>query len=208
MEEIIDTIGKQGVIAIVRGQFSLEKLQVIAETIAEGGVKIMEITLNTTDALNAISRLRTQFEGQLVIGAGTVRTVEQLQQSIDAGAQFSVAPNFDRESVETAVARKFLHLPGVFTATEAETAWRAGCRLLKLFPSDMMGPGYLKALRAPLDDVQFVPTGGISPGNIRDYRKAGAFACGIGSALVTGPAQSRAELKMRATSLRAAWESA
>lgn len=208
MEDIIDTMGKQGVIAIVRGQFSLEKLQVIAETIGEGGVKIIEITLNTTAALEAISRLRTQFEDQLVIGAGTVRSVEQLQQSIDAGAQFTVAPNFDRESVETAVARKFLHLPGVFTATEAEIAWRAGCRLLKLFPSDMMGPAYLKALRAPLDDVQFVPTGGISPDNIRDYRKAGAFACGIGSALVTGPEQSRAELKKRATSLRAAWDSA
>ena len=208
MEDIIYHLGKQGVVGIIRGDFSLAQLQAITETIAEGGVTVMEITLNTTNALTAVAQLRQQYDGQIIIGTGTVRTVAQLKQSIEAGAQFSVAPNFDRETVETAVAQQFLHLPGIFTATEAETAWRAGCRLLKLFPSDMMGPGYLKALRAPLDDVQFVPTGGITPTNIGDYRRAGAFACGIGSALVTGPEQPLPELKQRATALREAWEAA
>jgi 2-dehydro-3-deoxyphosphogluconate aldolase/(4S)-4-hydroxy-2-oxoglutarate aldolase len=127
---------------------------------------------------------------------------------MNAGARFSVAPNFDAEAVALAQANNFLHLPGVFTATEAETAVRAGCRLLKLFPSDMLGPRYLKALRAPLDDIQFVPTGGISAANIGDYRRAGAFACGIGSALVSNPAQSVSELAERARALRRAWDEA
>jgi Entner-Doudoroff aldolase len=127
---------------------------------------------------------------------------------MDAGATFTVAPNFDPETVAAALAHDFLHVPGVFTATEAETAVRAGCRLLKLFPSAMFGPAYLKALRAPLDDIRFVPTGGISAENIGDYRRAGAFACGIGSALVSKPGQSMVELAHRARALRQAWEAA
>jgi 2-dehydro-3-deoxyphosphogluconate aldolase / (4S)-4-hydroxy-2-oxoglutarate aldolase len=81
------------------------------------------------------------------------------------------------------------HLPGVFTATEAQAAWAAGCRLVKLFPADALGPGYLRALRAPLDDIGFVPTGGIELGNLNDYVRAGAVALGVGSALVSGPEQ-------------------
>lgn len=208
MEKIIEHMGRQGVMAIVRGQFTWPQVQAIAETVVAAGVTVLEITLNTPGALAAIEQLRYRFEGQAIVGAGTVRTAEQLQEAMRAGAHFTVAPNFDRECVATAVSQCFLHLPGVFTATEAETAWRAGCRLLKLFPSDMLGPAYLKALRAPLDDVHFVPTGGISAANIGDYRRAGAFACGIGSALVAGPGQPLAELHQRALALHQAWEAA
>lgn len=208
MEEIINHLGSAGLIAIVRGRFSLHQLLDIGETLAAAGVTVLEITLNTSNALAALGELRRRFEGSVVVGAGTVRTVDQFREAVAAGAQFTVAPNFDQETVAVAVADTILHLPGVFTATEAETAHRAGCRLLKLFPSDMLGPRYLKALRAPLDDLQFVPTGGITAANVGDYRRAGAFACGIGTALVTGPDQPLAELGQRAAELRRAWEEA
>jgi Entner-Doudoroff aldolase len=208
MEQTISHIGKDGLIAIVRGRFTLDQLQAIAETLATAGITVLEITLNTSNALPALEQLRRRFEGTLVVGAGTVRTVDQFRDAIVAGAKFTVAPNFDRETVAAATAHEILHLPGVFTATEAETAHRAGCRLLKLFPSDMLGPAYLKALRAPLDDLRFVPTGGITAANAGQYRRAGAFACGIGSALVTGPGQSLTELAQRARELRLAWDEA
>jgi 2-dehydro-3-deoxyphosphogluconate aldolase/(4S)-4-hydroxy-2-oxoglutarate aldolase len=208
METSLKQIQREGIIAIVRGQFRPQQLLVIGETLATAGLTILEITLNTSDAFRAIEQLRQRAEGRLLVGAGTVRTPEQLRQAMDAGAQFSVAPNFDAETVRLALSQHFLHLPGVFTATEAETAVRAGCALLKLFPSEMLGPRYLKALRAPLDDVKFVPTGGISAANIGEYRRAGAVACGIGSALVTDPAQPLAELSERARALRHAWEAA
>ncbi|MCI0397486.1 MAG: bifunctional 4-hydroxy-2-oxoglutarate aldolase/2-dehydro-3-deoxy-phosphogluconate aldolase [Chloroflexi bacterium] len=208
MDEVVKEIGRQGVMAIVRGRFTLEQLAAVSETLAAAGVTILEITLNTTNALVAIEQLRRRFGDSVLVGAGTVRTVEQLDQAMNAGAQFTVAPNFDQDTVAGALASGLLHLPGVFTATEAETAHRAGCQLLKLFPSDMLGPGYLKALRAPLDDVDFVPTGGISAANIGQYRRAGAFACGIGSALVKGPEQPLAELAERTGALRRAWEEA
>lgn len=208
MEQTITHIGNCGLIAIVRGRFALEQIEAIGETLASAGVTVLEITLNTSNALAAIEQLRRRFEGDLIIGAGTVRTVDQFRDAIVAGAKFTVAPNFDLATVKAAVAHEILHLPGVFTATEAETAHRAGCRLLKLFPSDMLGPAYLKALRAPLDDLRFVPTGGITAANAGQYRRAGAFACGIGSALVTGPDQRLTELAQRARDLRRAWDEA
>ncbi len=144
----------------------------------------------------------------MIIGAGTVRTAAQFDEAIAAGAQFTVAPNFDPATVARALQADVLHLPGVFTPTEAQTAFAAGCKMLKLFPSDVVGPQYLKAMRAPLDDILFVPTGGITPDNVGDYIRAGAAAVGLGSALVTGPNQSMDDLAARAGKLRSAWQEA
>lgn len=208
MDAEVRRIGEEGVIAIVRGGYSLGEIMAVGETLVEAGVRIVEITLNTSNALAGIEQLWLRLGEDILVGAGTVRTAEQLQQAMEAGARFTVAPNFDPETAALALDRDFLHVPGVFTATEAETAVRAGCQLLKLFPSAILGPDYLKALRAPLDDIRFVPTGGITAANIGDYRRAGAFACGIGSALVSKPGQSMTELAERARSLRLAWEAA
>ncbi len=206
MEATVAHIRKDGLIAIVRGQFTVAQVLAVGETLAAAAVTVLEITLNTSDALAAIEQLRGRFTDTLLIGAGTVRTVGQWHEARNAGAQFTVAPNLDMETVAAANSHHYLHLPGVFTATEAETAYRAGCRILKLFPSDVLGPKYLKALRAPLDDIAFIPTGGISTANIGDYRRAGALACGIGTALVTGPDQSLTELRQRSKALRRAWD--
>jgi 2-dehydro-3-deoxyphosphogluconate aldolase/(4S)-4-hydroxy-2-oxoglutarate aldolase len=142
----------------------------------------------------------------MLIGAGTVRYASQVHPAQEAGAQFIVSPNFDADTAARARSAGLLHLPGVFTATEAQTAFSAGCGLLKLFPADTVGPAYLKALRAPLDDVEFVPTGGINVDNIGAYRQAGAVAVGLGSQLIAGRQQASDELTARAKALRAAWE--
>lgn len=203
-----ERIRAQGLVAIIRGNFTRQQILAIGEVLLAAGTPVMEVTLNTTDALGAIAALRQQFGDQLIVGAGTVRTAEQLQQTVAAGAQFTVAPNLDLATVDQAHQHDLLHLPGVFTPTEVQTAFVAGCRMVKLFPSEIVGPRYLKALRAPLDDVDLVPTGGITPENIADYVRAGAAAAGIGSALVTGPNQSLDDLAARARALRAAWDAA
>ncbi len=205
--EIAQRIRASGLVAIIRGNFSLSQILAIAEVLA-AATPIMEVTLNTTSALEAIQALRRQFGDRLLIGAGTVRTVVQLQAAISVGAQFTVAPNLDLATVAQAQAHDILHLPGVFTPSEAQAAFVAGCRMVKLFPSEIVGPRYLKALRAPLDDIELVPTGGITPENIADYVRAGAAAAGIGSALVTGPNQALDDLAARAQALRVAWDTA
>jgi len=166
----------------------------------------MEITLNSSNALDTIAKLRERAGENMLVGAGTVRTVEQASAALEAGAQFTVAPGFNPAVVAHTQAKDILHLPGVFTPTEVETAFAAGCRILKLFPSGVIGPAYLKALRAPLDDVEFVPTGNISVDNIAQYVQAGAVAVGIGSSLISGPEASMAEIITKARALQAAWE--
>jgi len=198
----------EGIVAIIRGQFSTERILEIGRALMTARVPVMEVTLNTSNALGAIKELRARFGADLMVGAGTVRTVDQVDLALNAGAQFIVSPNFDPDSVAYSQRRDVLHIPGVFTATEAQNAFVAGCRMLKLFPSEVLGPKYLKALRAPLNDVDFMPTGGISVDNLADYVRAGAVAVGIGSELIRGPQQSIDEITLRAAALRKAWEQA
>lgn len=208
-------VGRQlredGLIAIIRGAFSLSEQQAIAEALLAGGVRVLEITLNTRDALLSIGKLNEKFPDDLRVGAGTVRTAEDAQRALDSGAHFLIAPSLDPETVAVAQAHDTLILPGVFTATEAQTAYRAGCSLVKLFPADALGPGYLRALRAPLDDIGFVPTGGIDPETIGAFHAAGAAAFGVGSYLVKNVPFTPAEgvaLQARAAALRSALEQA
>ena len=207
-EAVAQNVRATGLIAIIRGKFSRDQVVGIAETLLAHQIPVMEVTLNTTGALESIRQLRTQFGDQMVVGAGTVRTAEQLEEAVAAGAQFTVAPNLDLATVKAAQRHNLLHLPGVFTPTEAQNAFVAGCRMVKLFPSEIVGPRYIKAIRAPLDDIEIVPTGGISAENVAEYVKAGIVAAGIGSALVTGPNQDLADLANRARALRQAWNAA
>jgi 2-dehydro-3-deoxyphosphogluconate aldolase / (4S)-4-hydroxy-2-oxoglutarate aldolase len=206
--EAAQRIRQTGLIAIIRGQFSRQQVVGIAETLLAHQIPVVEVTLNTTGALESISYLREHFADQMLIGAGTVRTVDQLRAALEAGAAFTVAPNLDPATVQLAQQQDLLHLPGVFTPTEIQNAFVAGCKMVKVFPSEIVGPRYLKAVRAPLDDVELVPTGGITPANVAEYVAAGAVAAGIGSALVTGPTQPLADLASRAQALRAAWDAA
>ena len=137
-----------------------------------------------------------------------MRTPRDVDGAIAAGAQFLISPGFDPASVARSKKKGVLHLPGVFTPSEAQQAFNLGCRMQKLFPADQLGPGYLKAMRAPLHDIDFVPTGGVGVDNIPTWRKAGAAAVAVGTALVSSDSQSPEELLARATALRNAWRDA
>jgi 2-dehydro-3-deoxyphosphogluconate aldolase/(4S)-4-hydroxy-2-oxoglutarate aldolase len=169
---------------------------------------LVEVTLNSQDALRGVQGLRRRFGDALVVGAGTVRTVTDVAQAVEAGAQFLVSPNFDAASVARSGQARVLHLPGVFTPTEVQMAFAAGCTMVKLFPASALGPSYLRALRAPLDDVDFVPVGGVGVTDVADYVQAGAAALGIGSALVARGEQELDALTRRAAQFVAAWRQA
>ena len=156
---------ENGIIPIVRGDFSAQKVLEIGDALLASPVLAMEVTMNTPGALDLIEMLRARFGDHMLIGAGTVRTVTQFNDAVAAGAQFTLAPGFRPAVVEAAQTKEILHIPGVFTPSEIEEAWAMGCPLLKLFPADFGGPAYLKAVRAPLNDVALVPTGGVSADN-------------------------------------------
>ncbi|MEM6429729.1 MAG: bifunctional 4-hydroxy-2-oxoglutarate aldolase/2-dehydro-3-deoxy-phosphogluconate aldolase [Deinococcota bacterium] len=183
-ETVKQHLYKHRLISIIRGKFGLEGILKLAEALLSGGVKVVEVTLNSTDALTAISQLNEHFAGDMLVGAGTVRTASDVKDAINAGASFLIAPCLDLPSVEAAKAHNTLLLPGIFTASEAQTAYVEGCQTVKLFPADALGPSYLKALRAPLDHIDFVPTGGVNHETIGAFHQAGAVAFGVGSALV------------------------
>ncbi len=205
-DDVAARIREHGIIAIVRGDYLPAALHAAAKAAADGGIRLLEITLNSPGALAAIGMLRAAFGDRLTVGAGTVRVPEQAEAAAQAGAQFLVAPGFDAPTVAAARRLGLLHLPGVLTPTEAMAAAAAGCRMLKLFPADSLGPGYLRALRAPLNDLEFVPTGGIGADNLGAFVAAGAVAVGVGSTLLSGPHQPPAEVAARARALCAAWE--
>jgi 2-dehydro-3-deoxyphosphogluconate aldolase/(4S)-4-hydroxy-2-oxoglutarate aldolase len=208
IERSMARVKADGLVAIVRGDFGSEAIVRMGEALIASRITLLEVTLNTTGALESIPLLRKQFGDAVVVGAGTVRTAAQAQAALDAGAEFMVSPNFDPATVALAQSHDILHLPGIATATEAQMAFVAGCRMLKLFPVDALGgTAYLKALRAPLDDIDFVPTGGIGVENVADYRRAGAAAVGIGSSLVSKD-WTVDLLHNRAAALRAAWDGA
>jgi 2-dehydro-3-deoxyphosphogluconate aldolase/(4S)-4-hydroxy-2-oxoglutarate aldolase len=208
VSETMQQIRNTGLIAIIRGKFTRDQILGIAEVLQATGIPTVEVTMNTTGALESITYLRKKFSHKMLVGAGTVRTAAQLQIVLAAGAQFTVAPNLDLATVHSSQQQDVLHLPGVFTPSEVQNALVAGCQMVKLFPSEIVGPRYLKALRAPLDDVELVPTGGITPENVAEYVRAGAAAAGIGSALITSPQQDLDDLAKRAQALRTAWDAA
>lgn len=195
-----EAIKESGLIAIIRGDYSESQVSSIAETLSEAGVLALEVTLNSAGALRHIEMIQERFP-QLLTGAGTVRTADETSEALAAGAHFLVSPNFDRDSIALSREAGILHLPGVFTASEAQTANAFGCSMVKLFPAEINGPAYLKSLRAPLDQIEFVPTGGINPLNVAEYVAAGAVALGVGSALVGPPGEDPAVLAAKANAL-------
>jgi 2-dehydro-3-deoxyphosphogluconate aldolase/(4S)-4-hydroxy-2-oxoglutarate aldolase len=205
IESTANRIKESGIIVIVRGNLSVKQIVSAAEQLASADINIMEITLNSHNALEAIHQIRQDLGDRMLVGAGTVRTAAQVAEAQKAGAQFIVSPNFDSDSVGYSQSHEILHLPGVMTATEAQNAYMAGCSMVKLFPADTLGPQYLKSLLAPLDDIDFVPTGGITANNIADYVRAGAAAVAVGSALISNHSQTSEEIYAKAVQLRAAW---
>lgn len=171
-----------GVISVVRGT-SWEAAVEVSAALIEGGVLGIEVTFTTPEADRAMRELDDEYGDRILLGAGTVTTPEQVERSVAAGASFLVSPGCDPELVPLMRETGLAVLPGVLTPSEVMLAGTLGITAVKLFPGSLGGPSYLKALRGPFPEVSFVPTGGVSAGNVGNWFAAGAAAVGVGGAL-------------------------
>ena len=170
-------------IAILRGVKPDEAIA-ICEALDEAGFCIVEVPLNSPDPYDSIARLSKKFGDRILVGAGTVMTPEQVAKVADAGGRIIVMPHADERVVEATKRRNLYAAPGFATPTEAFRMIAAGADALKLFPAEANPPKVLKAMRAVLPkDMPVLPVGGITPGNMKEYRDAGAAGFGLGSAL-------------------------
>ncbi len=182
--EAMRRIQTTGIVPVIRTR-SAELALRAASALREGGIDVLEVTMTVPDAARVIEGLIKRFGDAALIGAGSVLDVAMAQRCLDAGAQFLVSPGFDVEVVRLARAADVAVAPGALTATEVLAARAAGADLVKLFPCAAVGgPSYVRALRGPIPDVAFLPTGGIKLAGIADYFAAGAFAVGVGGELV------------------------
>jgi 2-dehydro-3-deoxyphosphogluconate aldolase/(4S)-4-hydroxy-2-oxoglutarate aldolase len=169
-------------VAIIRGPQPADVLR-IAEALYQGGVRTLEVTMNSPGALDVIEQLSETMHGKLLLGAGTVLTQEEAEASVKAGARFIISPNVDVETIKSTKQLGAISIPGAYTATEIVLAHKSGADIVKVFPA-AANPAYIKDLRGPLPHIRLMPTGGITIENIGAFKKAGAVAYGIGSALV------------------------
>ncbi len=178
----LEWILKHKIVAILRG-VKPANMQSVVQSLYDGGITVLEITLNSEDAVPQIAKLSREFGEKMLIGAGTVLDREGAAAAKEAGASFLISPGFDEGVVAYAKENGLVSIPGAFTPTEILRAHKAGADIVKIFP--VSDASYLKNVAAPLDHIRMMPTGGINTTNIYDFRKAGAAAFGIGSALVS-----------------------
>ncbi len=182
--DILNRIYAEGIVAILRADHASGLVQA-AEALKLGGVTVMEVTLTTPGALDVIRQAADQLGTEVLIGAGSVLDATSARLAILAGARFLVTPALDIDVIRMGNRYSIPVIMGCYTPSEIKIAWEQGADLIKLFPASQGGLPYLKALQAPLPQVQFVPTGGIDLDNVGDYLTAGAFAVGVGSTLIS-----------------------
>jgi 2-dehydro-3-deoxyphosphogluconate aldolase/(4S)-4-hydroxy-2-oxoglutarate aldolase len=177
-------IAQLGLVPVVRAQSAEEAITAI-NAIREGGVDVLEITMTVPGALGLMQAVAERYGSELLLGAGTVLDPETARACILAGAQFVVSPSLNLETVALCRRYSVPILPGALTPTEVVTAWQAGADAVKVFPCGAVGgASYIKALKAPLPQIDLVPTGGVSLKTAADFIKAGSLALGVGADLV------------------------
>jgi 2-dehydro-3-deoxyphosphogluconate aldolase/(4S)-4-hydroxy-2-oxoglutarate aldolase len=181
--EILSRLLEGKIVAVVRLD-SAEALVNVAGALKAGGISTIEFTMSAPGVLEMISQAASHFGRDVLLGAGTVLDPETARAAILAGAEFIVTPTLNKATIELCRRYGKPVVPGALTPTEIQTAWEAGADLVKVFPASAMGPGYLKAVLAPLPHLRLVPTGGVSADNAAEYIKAGAAALGVGGKLV------------------------
>ena len=182
--EVVQTIRDVGIIPVVRAQSADEAMMAI-DAIREGGISLLEITMTVPGAVGVIEKVSQRYGADALVGAGTVLDGETARACIEAGAKFVVSPALNPETIEMCKRHDVAVLPGALTPTEVVQAWTAGADFVKVFPAGAVGgASYLKALKAPLPQIELVPTGGVSLKTAADFIKAGASALGVGADLV------------------------
>jgi 2-dehydro-3-deoxyphosphogluconate aldolase/(4S)-4-hydroxy-2-oxoglutarate aldolase len=188
--EVIKQIKDTGVIPVVRASSADEAMRAI-DAVREGGISILEITMTVPGAVALIEQVAKLYGDVATVGAGTVLDPETATACISAGARFVVSPALNLETIACCQRHDVAVMPGALTPTEVVQAWNAGADFVKVFPAGAVGgPSYLKALKAPLPQIELVPTGGVSLKTAADFIKAGAAALGVGADLVDIKAQA------------------
>ncbi|VTR99746.1 bifunctional 4-hydroxy-2-oxoglutarate aldolase/2-dehydro-3-deoxy-phosphogluconate aldolase [Tuwongella immobilis] len=172
-----------GIIAVIRTPNPDDLVDVVG-ALADGGVTVAELTFTIPNALAAIAAVRKQLGDRVLVGAGTVLDAETARAAILAGADFIVSPVCNRDLISLCRRYSTLVMPGAFTPTEILTAWEAGADIVKVFPAEVLGPAFFKAMRGPLPQVRIMPTGGVDLSTARQFLDAGACCLGVGSQLV------------------------
>jgi 2-dehydro-3-deoxyphosphogluconate aldolase/(4S)-4-hydroxy-2-oxoglutarate aldolase len=190
----LSRVHSSGIIAVIRAA-SGELLADVAEALLAGGVDVMEVTFTVPRAHQVLERVAERLGNRILLGAGTVLDTETARIALLSGAEFIVSPTVNTDVIQLCRRYDKLVLPGALTPTEVLTAWEAGADIVKIFPSDLTGPAYLKALAGPLPQVRMMPTGGVNLQTAADFLKAGAFALGIGGSLVDPQAVAAGDLK-------------
>jgi 2-dehydro-3-deoxyphosphogluconate aldolase/(4S)-4-hydroxy-2-oxoglutarate aldolase len=177
-----DLFRRLPVVGILRF-FDRPEVERLVPAVLAGGLTTLEVTMNTKGAADLIRLVREIGGSGANVGAGTVTSMEVLEEALAAGASFIVTPAVVPDVIRSCVERKVPVLPGALTPTEVLTAWRLGATMVKIFPADQVGPGHVKALKAPFPEIPMMPTGGVTVETLPAFRKAGADAVGVGGPL-------------------------
>jgi 2-dehydro-3-deoxyphosphogalactonate aldolase len=202
LEDALETCG---IVAILRG-VTPDEVVAVSQTLYDSGIRVVEVPLNSPEPFTSIEKLSKAFADKMVVGAGTVLTVQDVNLLKAHGGQISVSPDCNEATISRAVELGLVPLPGVFTPTEAFAAIRAGASHLKLFPAEVASPATIKAWKAVLPrHVKIYAVGGVTPDNMGDWLAGGASGFGIGSSIFK-PGMSMAKISESAHSLVSAWK--
>ena len=183
-ETTAQTLERVGLIPVLRAR-NAGQAHAVVQAMLAGGITVVEVTMTVPGAVELLAELKREYEGQLLLGSGTVTTADQAEATIEAGAEFVVSPSFHPAVIAVTKAHKKVSIPGALTPTEVVTAWEAGADYVKIFPcSAMGGASYLKSLLAPFPHLKLIPTGGVTLQNAESFLQAGARALGVGADLV------------------------
>ncbi|MDZ4684470.1 MAG: bifunctional 4-hydroxy-2-oxoglutarate aldolase/2-dehydro-3-deoxy-phosphogluconate aldolase [Planctomycetaceae bacterium] len=190
--EDLHRVLKSCLVAIIRAN-SGEQLVQVSRALHEGGIDVIEVTFTVPNAVEVLAAVKRDLGKKILLGAGTVLDPETARAAFLAGAEFLVSPVVNLDVIRMGLRYDKLVMPGAYTPTEVLSAWEAGADVVKLFPADIGGPAYLKALKGPLPQVRILPTGGVNLQTLPEFFKAGACAVGLGSSLVEKDAVERGD---------------
>jgi 2-dehydro-3-deoxyphosphogluconate aldolase/(4S)-4-hydroxy-2-oxoglutarate aldolase len=180
---VVAAVERAGIVAVIRIK-DPARLKAVVDAIAEGGIRVLEVTMTVPGAVELIADLAPRMPNGFLLGAGTVVDAVTVGRVIDAGARFIVSPVYRQEVIDASHARDIAIMPGCFSPTEILNAWDGGADVVKVFPATALGPGYIKDVRGPLPQIKMMPTGGVTLDNAGEWIKAGAVAVGVGTALL------------------------
>src|SRR5438309_3648116 len=190
LQQVLDC----GIVAVVRSPDSHQLVEV-CRALADGGVSVVEITMSVPNALEVVRQVRQELGARILLGAGTVLDPETARAVLLAGAEFIVAPTINLDVIRLCQRYDKLVMPGALTPTEILAAWEAGADIVKVFPAEVVGPAFFKALRGPLPQIRLMPTGGVDLTTAAAFLKAGACCLGVGAQLVEPKAVAKSNFE-------------